>query len=82
MVVGNRYKTIRWKFLESIEKPRVVHIRCTELLNKSNLYGQVTVRMHSKQVRFLFNPIKFDTLPRVMTGCHFRSEVIRTENFT
>lgn len=50
MVRGNRYKTIRWSFVESLEPPRVVHIRCTSIVNQGNLYGQVTVRMHSRQV--------------------------------
>ncbi|XP_041258279.1 39S ribosomal protein L45, mitochondrial [Onychostruthus taczanowskii] len=50
MVRGNRYKTIRWSFVESLEPPRVVHVRCEGVLNRGNLYGQVTVRMHSRQV--------------------------------
>ncbi|NWU40354.1 RM45 protein, partial [Hylia prasina] len=50
MVRGNRYKTIRWRFLESLEPPRVVQLRCDSVMNRGNLYGQVTVRMHSRQV--------------------------------
>lgn len=50
MTRGNRYKTIRWRFIESLEPPRVVHARCPDMVAKGNLYGQVTVRMHSKQV--------------------------------
>ncbi|XP_033375898.1 39S ribosomal protein L45, mitochondrial, partial [Parus major] len=50
MVRGNRYRTIRWRFLESLEPPRVVHVRCEGVMNRGNLYGQVTVRMHSRQV--------------------------------
>ncbi|XP_069490762.1 large ribosomal subunit protein mL45 isoform X2 [Ambystoma mexicanum] len=49
MVRGNRYRTIRWKFLESLEPSRVVQVRCPEMVNKGNLYGQVTVRMHTRQ---------------------------------
>lgn len=51
MIAGFRYKTIRWKMLESIEKPRIVHMRCTDMINKGNIYGQVTVRFHTRQVR-------------------------------
>lgn len=51
MVRGNRYKTIRWSFLESLEPPRVVQVRCPDMVSKTNLYGQVTVRMHTRQVR-------------------------------
>jgi large subunit ribosomal protein L45 len=43
-------RTFRWNFIESIEPPRVVHVRTTEMLAKTNLYAQVTVRMHTKQV--------------------------------
>lgn len=35
-------KTIRWKFLESLEPPRVVHARCTDVVSKENIYGQVS----------------------------------------
>lgn len=34
-------KTIRWKFLESLEPPRVVHARCTDVISKENIFGQV-----------------------------------------
>lgn len=50
MTRGNRYKTISWRFVESLEPPKVVHARCPDMVTKGNLYGQVTVRMHSKQV--------------------------------
>lgn len=55
MTRGNRYKTIRWRFVESLEPPRVVHARCPDMVSKGNLYGQVTVRMHSKQVQPTFH---------------------------
>ncbi|XP_049885706.1 probable 39S ribosomal protein L45, mitochondrial [Pectinophora gossypiella] len=42
-------KTIRWKFLESLEPPRVVHARCTDVVSKENIFGQVTVRFHTRQ---------------------------------
>ena len=29
----------------------MVHVRTTEMLSKENLYAQVTVRLHSQQVR-------------------------------
>lgn len=58
MTRGNRYKTIRWRFVESLELPRVVHARCPDMVSKGNLYGQVTVRMHSRQV----GPIKTRTV--------------------
>lgn len=43
--------TIHWKYLETIELPRIVHARCTDVISKDNLFGQVTVRFHTKQVK-------------------------------
>ncbi|NWZ11726.1 RM45 protein, partial [Agelaius phoeniceus] len=63
MVRGNRYRTIRWRFLESLEPPRVVHVRCEGILNRGNLYGQVTVRMHSRQILAIY-----DRFGRLMYG--------------
>ncbi|KAI3353530.1 hypothetical protein L3Q82_020048 [Scortum barcoo] len=55
MTRGNRYKTIHWRFLESLEPPKVVHARCPDMISKGNLYGQVTVRMHSKQTLAIYD---------------------------
>ncbi|XP_043969470.1 39S ribosomal protein L45, mitochondrial [Gambusia affinis] len=63
MTRGNRYKTIRWRFVESLEPPRVVHARCPDMVTKGNLYGQVTVRMHSKQTVAIY-----DRFGRLMLG--------------
>ncbi|XP_013880393.1 large ribosomal subunit protein mL45 [Austrofundulus limnaeus] len=63
MIWNNRYKTIRWRFVESLEPPRVVHVRCTDMVSKDNLYGQVTVRMHSRQILAIY-----DRFGRLMLG--------------
>ncbi|NXG39470.1 RM45 protein, partial [Dromaius novaehollandiae] len=63
MVRGNRYKTIRWSFVESLEPPRVVHVRCDSMVNRGNLYGQVTVRMHTRQTLAIY-----DRFGRLMYG--------------
>ncbi|XP_061079808.1 39S ribosomal protein L45, mitochondrial [Conger conger] len=63
MVRGNRYKTLRWAFVESLEPPRVVHARCPDMVSKGNLYGQVTVRMHSRQTLAIY-----DRFGRLMLG--------------
>ncbi|KAM7419819.1 hypothetical protein PAMA_016764 [Pampus argenteus] len=55
MTRGNRYKTIRWTFVESLEPPKVVHARCPDMVTKGNLYGQLTVRMHSKQTLAIYD---------------------------
>ncbi|XP_062992566.1 large ribosomal subunit protein mL45 [Elgaria multicarinata webbii] len=63
MIRGNRDKTIRWTFLESLEPPRVVHVRCPSMVSKENLYGQVTVRMHTRQTLAIY-----DRFGRLMYG--------------
>ncbi|XP_019405789.1 PREDICTED: 39S ribosomal protein L45, mitochondrial isoform X2 [Crocodylus porosus] len=63
MVHGNRYKTIRWSFVESLEPPRTVQIRHFTMVNKGNLYGQVTVRMHTRQTLAIY-----DRFGRLMYG--------------
>uniref|UniRef100_A0A8C4NSS9 Large ribosomal subunit protein mL45 n=1 Tax=Dicentrarchus labrax TaxID=13489 RepID=A0A8C4NSS9_DICLA len=63
MTRGNRFKTIRWRFVESLEPPKVVHARCPDMVSKGNLYGQVTVRMHSKQTLAIY-----DRFGRLMLG--------------
>lgn len=63
MTRGNRYKTIHWHFVESLEPPRVVHARCPDMVSKGNLYGQVTVRMHSRQTLAIY-----DRFGRLMLG--------------
>ncbi|XP_023680837.1 large ribosomal subunit protein mL45 [Paramormyrops kingsleyae] len=63
MVRGNRYRTLRWSFLESLEPPRVVHARCPDMVSKGNLYGQVTLRLHSRQTVAIY-----DRFGRLMLG--------------
>uniref|UniRef100_A0A674F5E5 Large ribosomal subunit protein mL45 n=1 Tax=Salmo trutta TaxID=8032 RepID=A0A674F5E5_SALTR len=61
--LGNRYKTLRWHFVESLEPPKVVHARCPDMVSKGNIYGQVTVRMHSRQTLAVY-----DRFGRLMMG--------------
>ncbi|XP_069673996.1 large ribosomal subunit protein mL45 [Periplaneta americana] len=56
-------KTIRWKFIKSLEPPRLVHARCTDLITKDNIFGQVTVRFHTQQVLAIY-----DRFGRLMHG--------------
>ncbi|GCC29396.1 large ribosomal subunit protein mL45 [Chiloscyllium punctatum] len=63
MVRGNRYKTICWRFLQSLEAPKLVHVRCPDMVSKGNLYGQVTVRFHTQQTLAIY-----DRFGRLMYG--------------
>jgi large subunit ribosomal protein L45 len=50
-----RYKTIRWKWIEPLEQPTVANIISREMMSKSNIFGQITVRMHSKQTLAVYD---------------------------
>ncbi|XP_037036456.1 probable 39S ribosomal protein L45, mitochondrial [Bradysia coprophila] len=63
MMHNVRDKTIHWKFLKSLEPPRVVHARCTDIVTKENIFGQVTVRFHTQQVLAIY-----DRFGRLMHG--------------
>ncbi|CAD7693392.1 unnamed protein product [Nyctereutes procyonoides] len=63
MVWDIKYKTVRWSFVESLEPPQVVQVRCSNLLNQGNIYGQVTVRMHTRQTLAIY-----DRFGRLMCG--------------
>jgi large subunit ribosomal protein L45 len=56
-------KTIHWKFLKSLEAPKVVHARCTDVITKENIFGQVTVRLHTQQMLAIY-----DRFGRLMHG--------------
>ncbi|XP_049716777.1 39S ribosomal protein L45, mitochondrial [Elephas maximus indicus] len=63
MVWDLKYKTVRWSFVESLEPPQVVQVRCSNLVNQGNVYGQVTVRMHTRQILAIY-----DRFGRLMYG--------------
>ncbi|XP_037944890.1 probable 39S ribosomal protein L45, mitochondrial [Teleopsis dalmanni] len=48
-------KTIHWKFLKSLEPPRVVHARVTDIITKENMFAQITVRFHSQQMLAIYD---------------------------
>ena len=56
-------KTIHWRFIKSLEPPRVVHARCTDVISKDNIFGQVTVRFHTQQMLAIY-----DRFGRLMYG--------------
>lgn len=41
---------IHWRFIKTINRPRVVHARIAPVEEKQNLFGQVTVKMHTEQI--------------------------------
>lgn len=67
MMHNMRDKTTRWKFIKSLEPPKVIHARCTEMITKENVFGQITVRFHTQQTLAVY-----DRFGRLMHG----SEII------
>lgn len=67
MRYNTRYTTVNWEFLKSLEPPRVVHVRSTDLISKENIFAQVTVRFHTQQKLAIY-----DRFGRLMHG----SEII------
>lgn len=63
MIHNVKQKTVRWKFVGSLEPPRVVHARTGEMISKDNLFGQVTVRFHTQQTLAVY-----DRFGRLMHG--------------
>ncbi|XP_076644761.1 mitochondrial ribosomal protein L45 [Halictus rubicundus] len=63
-------KTIVWKFLESLEPARIVHARCAEVISKTNIFAQITVRFHTQQILCIY-----DRFGRLLKG----SEILRKD---
>lgn len=77
MVWDLKYKTVRWSFVKSLEPAQVVHVRCVGLMNQSNMYGQITVRLHTQQVESLFSSlcvkyVKNNPRDTRMHQCYFK----------
>lgn len=54
---------IKWKFIKAIEPPRIVHIRCQDMIQKDNIFAQITLRLHSQQMLAIY-----DRFGRLMHG--------------
>jgi len=63
-------KTIHWRFLESLELPRVVQVKSTKLITEDNYFAQVTVRFHTQQTLAIY-----DRFGRLMSG----SEILKKD---
>ncbi|GBP11720.1 Probable 39S ribosomal protein L45, mitochondrial [Eumeta japonica] len=56
-------RTLRWRLVGELEPPRVVHARCTDIVTKENVFGQVTVRIFTQQQLAVY-----DRFGRLMHG--------------
>lgn len=50
-----KLRSIRWKFIENLEAPKVVRVRTAAQITKDNFYAQVTVRIYSKQTLAVYD---------------------------
>lgn len=62
-------KTLRWRLLDELEPPRLVHARCTDVVSKENIYAQVTVRFHTRQTLAVY-----DRFGRLMHGSEIQAK--------
>lgn len=51
--------TIRWKYIDTVEKPRTVHVRIHEIIEKNNEFCQATVRFHTRQTLAVYDRFGF-----------------------
>lgn len=63
MTFGLDKKTFRWEFVESVEPPKLCQVRVQEVMAKSNLFAQLTIRMHTRQKLAIY-----DRFGRIMYG--------------
>uniref|UniRef100_A0A1B6CEE5 Large ribosomal subunit protein mL45 n=1 Tax=Clastoptera arizonana TaxID=38151 RepID=A0A1B6CEE5_9HEMI len=56
-------KTIKWKMIKEVERPRLVHARSTDVISKDNVFSQLTVRFHTQQILAVY-----DRFGRLMHG--------------
>ena len=55
MVNNTKGKSIYWEFVKSLEPPHVVQVRCEDVISKSNVFAQVTVRFHTQQILAVYD---------------------------
>ncbi|CAG5135749.1 unnamed protein product [Candidula unifasciata] len=63
MVHGLENKTMHWQLVETVEPARVVQVRTETMITSDNLFCQVTVRLHTKQILAIY-----DRFGRLMYG--------------
>lgn len=66
MMHNTQNKQMVWKYLQLLEPARIVHGRVTNLIEKENLFAQLTVRIHSQQCLAIY-----DRFGRLMYGHEF-----------
>ena len=55
MMNNTKGKSIYWDFIKSLDPPHVVQVRCQDIISKSNVFAQVTVRFHTQQILAVYD---------------------------
>jgi len=55
MLAGIDKKSMYWKFVKSLEPPKVVHARIEDFLKEGNSFAQVTVRFNTQQILAVYD---------------------------
>lgn len=55
MTFQTERKTIRWTFIKENERPYVIQIRTQHLIDKENMFAQITVRMNTRQILAIYD---------------------------
>ena len=45
-------RQLHWRLVSTVDRPRIVHVRVAPVGEKTNLFAQITVRMHTEQVMY------------------------------
>lgn len=53
--------------MSAVSRPKVVHVRVAPVATKDNLFAQITVKIHSKQVR-IYGHLELDTPIKPVMG--------------
>ncbi|UXI17217.1 signal recognition particle 14 kDa protein-like [Sarcoptes scabiei] len=48
-------QSIRWKFIKFIEEPRAIQVRTQTMIDKANMFAQITVRFYSQQTLAIYD---------------------------
>lgn len=55
MVFQTKSKNIRWKFIKENETPYAIQVRTQSLIDKNNMFAQITVRFNTRQILAIYD---------------------------
>lgn len=55
MTFQREYKSIKWNFIKTNEDPKVIQMRTHHLIEKTNMFAQITVRFNTRQILAIYD---------------------------